>query len=1105
MPTYPIAGPAGEQVEVAPLGRPRKVYRLGLAVEQVTLDEVAPVKVRRLGGPVVETVTEAGFRARKVRTASGAVLEQTVPGSVIPEPVITDGEFTDAVMADDRFPVARVLADWTRQDYTGIHADLTPAVESIEVEREIVGDLPTEAGVVDGYASGKATLRFKGSAEVGYTADPDARRTLADRADSPLFGRTLTPTPTRIDLGLLTERGAKFYRQMTGVIRKIRMSQSQRDVQMDALDPSELIREIITLPTYAEFVTHAKRRPWALTVNSQWIIDYVLRRNGIYASPPLRSDAFIACTGHGGLVSERGFNGAPISINASTPPNAGLWTEDGHPWGMLGTPENAAGGTVGYQEFHGTPGTGDTIPMRFENGYGIGWSAWVHVGSYMGLGAALENRIMQYRPTAYDEPRLFVNAFGDGRIYAGVVDQNGYIAGSPKVATGSSRWRHIGVHWRWISASVCRVTIRVDGVTRQFDVTGAQVTVPESNTREGYRRVQQTRMMMFRSWTNMQTWIAPNPPTLAEWQALENHTSQAEIGRGVNELLYLPDVASVESWDLLKQVVGAEYGVHGFDPSGRYSFRPRSDAYSGTPELDLNVDQHLSDVAYSVSSDSVRNVVGYSTTPRYHDGDLHSVVKAEDVLQFVVPGRQVRIYDLDWPFGAAGWQGGRLPYMGNPPGTGIGNGVWSNSVIHGWTYSSGTNYTDGSNVQAVVVTYIQLDSRHCRIIVDNRNGNATIRLATPADAANPSQTPGEPAMRIGGWPLEDQPAHVQSYRDDESIARTLSPRTLALEQSEWRQQPAALDSLCQQLLTALSRPVTVLEDLPVRADPRTQVGMLARLRFRDEGSQPVIGTVVRTRRTLDSDGLSDLISVRPLPEQTLAPPGWSFWFDSSRYQYEGVSTPLDLTRMRDLGYIGHIAKIGQGAGVHSNGTTTYAATIDPYWQQSRDASRPLWPDTFAGYWYVGNTETPEAQAQRCLAAIGSTSIPVVLDYEEGGGTWANLLAVLATFQQAGLLVTVLYAGSGYLTAQNVATVDADTGLHFWRPRYWTNDKAHPRTLWDAMPDPYTFGLAATNGGTPDATQFTQYGTPIAGTNVDINATPGGEVYLARMLHGQSLT
>lgn len=1098
-------GHGDEVASTSPLQQPRKATSLGAAAASETAEGPVAVKVRGVGVAAPEVGGSAPARRVK-RYRLGYAVETTMPGSVFAEPVITDGEFSDAVRAADRWPVLRLRVDWTGQDYTGPVSDLDVTVRRMTIERSITGELPESAGLVDGYATANLQAELGGTHETSYRADPDARMTLAEelspyRPDSPLAGAARVTAAVRADMGLLTERGPKFYRQLTGTVRSLKVDERQRTVDLGGVDPSERIREIITLPTYGEFITHKSRRSWAITVNTQWLVDYVLRRNGIYASPPLRDDAFIACTGHGGLVSERGFNGAPISINASTGPTSGLWVDDSHPWGMLGTPENAAGGTVGYQEFHGTPGDGSTVPLMFQPGYGIALSFWCHIGTYMGLASTLENRLFQVLPTAGQTPRLFVNGFGNGDIYAGIVDQNGNITATPRISTGASRWSHIGVHWRWTSTTTMVVTIRLGGQTRTYTLTHAAITVTETALIEGYRRTVQVRGMMFRSWTNMQAWMSPSaPPSLADWQALETHVSEAEIGRGNNELLYLPNIASDDSWEVLKAAVGAEYGVHGFTPEGRYFFRPRSDTRPSVIDTVIDVEENLSDVVHTESSDSVRNVVGYSATPAYHDGTYQTVVKADDVEQFVVPGRTMRSYDLDWPFGAAGNQSGRLPYMGNPPATGIGNGVWSNDVQHGWTYSSGTNYTDGSNAQSVVVTYRQIDARVVRITVDNRNGDRTIRLATPADSSDPSGKPGEPAMRIGGWPLINTPDHVAEYRDEASIARYRGPRVFPMGKSEWRQQPAALDGLARELLAALAEVNPVLEDLPVRGDPRVQAGMVASARFRD-GGQPIIGTIVRVLREASEDGLTDLVTLRPLPEQTLAPPGWQFYVDVSRYQGDRAD-PIDLTRVYNLGYTACVAKVGQGGGTTDNGTV-YGETIDPWWTRFRDVARPLWGQRFAGYWYIGNTESPASQAARCKAALPDTAIPIMLDWEDGGGQWQTCLDVLAAFRSAGLKVSMLYLGSGYAASHGAANVDA-TGLHVVRARYWTNDTAHPRVLWDDMPDPYTFGLAAFNGATPDATQFTQYGTVYPGMNIDVNAFPGSVERLRRMIQGLSI-
>lgn len=1031
-----------------------------------------------------------------------------IPGQLIPDSV-----FLAAEAREERWPYGRVLIDWTGQDFTGPGADLSSVVTSVEVERSRSGELPETAGMPDGYDSATAKVQLQGTRE-------GASMTIAGelspyRTDRPRYGSDDDVTaPAIVDMGLITDDGRRHYRQFTGPLRTIAVNEGTERAALSLVDPNEDIRELVTLPTYGEFASHAKRRPWALTVNTQWLVDWVLRRNGIYCSPKARADAIVSCTGHGGLVAEVGYNDAPISINLANPPQAGLWTDDDHPWGMLGTPEAAdKNGTLGYQQFYGIT-DGINAPVRFQSGYGVGVSGWLHAGSWMTgtSDAAYENRIWHVRPTVNDYPRLFVNGFPNGELYAGISIDANTIISTPRFRAGSRRWNHHGFHWRWVSNTRCELRVRINGTVTTYTLDHAAISVVPTPFYDGYKATTELRGHLFRSWTNLQMWPGYTPPTVAEWQALENHVSEADVGRGLNELLYLPDMASKDSWELLKAVVSAEFGVHGFSPEGRYSFRPRSDSYSGDPEVDISVETNLAEVAYSISSDSVRNVVGYSVTPKYHATDGKGarsesvVVSAQDVLQFTVPAGKRYTYEVDWPWGATGWRGGVLPYHRQKDSAPSGFPEWGADVVHGWTYSTrgaSGNWTIVDNVQSVVVRYCQTSARRALVIVDNTDPSCTkdIRLATaqPADASSD----GEPALRIGGWPLKDQPAHVESFRNQDSIDRHRGQaRGLDIATSEFRQTPGVLDPVCQALLVAMADAIPVLEDLPVRGNPRVQVGQVARLTFRGDSTAPVIGTIVKTNRALDADGLHDKVSVRPLPLQTLAPSGWTFFVDISRYQGDRAD-PLQLQRLKDLGYAGCIAKVGQGAGVTMTGTV-YGQSIDPWWTSWRDQSKTLWPTTTAGYWYVGNTETPASQASRCKAAMGDLTLPVMLDWEDAGGDFANLTAVLAAFRSAGLKVTMLYCGSGYVQntkaasagppatgsgGGNPSNIDAATGLKVIRARYWTNDQDHPRRLFDDITDPRAFGLAAFNGATPDAFQFTQYGVVYSGMAIDVDAAP----------------
>jgi hypothetical protein len=958
----------------------------------------------------------------------GIASTRALGGIVIP--VITDAQFDEAERRPERWPAWSLQVDWTDEDFTGIASDLSDTIRSVEVERSITGELPDESGVVDGYATGTLTAQLGGrrdGAELTF-----AEELSPYRPDSPLYGKTLVTPTARFELGLLTDAGEKTYRQLTGPIRSLRMGEADESVQLQAVDPSERIREVITLPTYAEFVTHAVRRPWALTINTQWVVDFVLRQNSIYASPPPREDAIISCTGHGGLASEIGFNGAPISIYG-TGPQSGLWTEDNHPFGMLGTPENSTGGTVGYQEFYGIT-DGYNAPFQFAAGYGVGVSCWLHIGSYMNLGASFENRILQIRPgdivSDNDDnqyPRLFLSGFGNGDIYAGLSTSANNVYSTPHIPTGRTpSWRFVGLHFRMASATSLVITVRVDQVTRTYTLA-----IPSTTPAHGYRPTLQVNGQMFRGWTNLQAWVKYDAPSLAEWQAGEYFTPQADIARGNNELLYLPDVAAADSWEVLKAAVQAEFGVHGFTPDGRYFFRPRTDSRSEAVDVDIDVETNLSDVAYTISSDSIRNVIGYTSTPKYHSGDWQTVVQAQDALQFVCPPG-ISKFELDWPWGAAGRQGGTVPYYFDDQTT-TPNPLpqWTGDIPHGWTYSYGTNWTGEVNNYIVVVTYCQTGPRKMLLTVNNTSSSTTVRLGSDANVANLAGEPGDPALHIGGWPMITLPDHVEEYRNEASIAKYRSPRALSLNTSDWRQTPGVLDSVAQELLAAMAEPVSVLEDLPVRGNPRTQVGMVARLHFRGE-STPVIGIVVKTHRTLDSNGINDQISVRPLPVQALAPTGWSFYIDTSHYQWE-QGTPIDLQRVANTGYAGHVAKIGQGGGTTDAGSV-YGASIDPYWSTALSTSRgvPTWSETFAGYWYVGGTESPAAQASRCKAVLDTESrmlfpddLPVDSVRSDGPYSLGTEFRVSASAQCTGLVFdrpsTAITGVTGQLWRANSAT------------------------------------------------------------------------------------
>lgn len=231
----------------------------------------------------------------------------------------------------------------------------------------------------------------------------------------------------------------------------------------------------------------------------------------------------------------------------------------------------------------------------------------------------------------------------------------------------------------------------------------------------------------------------------------------------------------------------------------------------------------------------------------------------------------------------------------------------------------------------------------------------------------------------------------------------------------------------------------------------------------------------------------------PVPDPSPQPSGQAgvqVFPDISHFQ-DGI----DLAALKAAGYAGLIAKIGQG----SSAAQSYGQTIDPNWAGWWPTAKALWGSYFMGYWYVGDTETPASQAARCKAAIGDLSIPVELDWETGGGSFTNLLAVLAAFRAAGLNVTSLYTYYAYGTANGAANIDTATaGLSLRLARYPNIASNTPAVMQAAVPATYWNAYA---GGTIDAVQFASDCQVLAGWKIDCNVFKGSMDSLLAFFQG----
>lgn len=749
-----------------------------------------------------------------------------------------DTALAAAIDDPDRVTLHRILVDWDRDGgYSHDLSDISSWVTGLSITQDNAADLPVDASLVEGTIAATLTATLGG-------LDPDTGLELTGkdglsaldvfgpyREDSPLWRMPLAGCGVKAWLGLATDAGGQLVQQITGQVRAITPDSRSREVQLDVIDLSDTLRARITLPALgmeaADAILYGDR--WAIA--PQAIVDYVLRRNGIYASPPAHPDAQISCTGHGWLGAEAGRNALPrIADGATLTPGETAWVEDpDHPYGMLAVAGDWDTAHSTYSEFFAK----DREGYRPQPGYGIGMAAWMRVGNDMGLPASSHRAVFQLIPLVdHDTWKFELLIYDDGGL-GGVIDVAGVDSGFVQPISTSTAWMYVGLHFRHNHDGTTTIRYRQNGATSSGNITTPAVTSTVAP-------FLQCTAWHFRPWSNFQVWFDYDPPS-GNWPG-EVHTSQASLDAGLNRLTHLPDVVNAESLQVIKDVVGAEYGLFGFDPTGEPYFRTRvSAADPNTVDKTVTADASILDLASGVNVDTVRNVVTAETTRAYLRWPT-VVVESRDAREWESPPG-IWEHWVPLPYGAVAYTTITLPR--------IASASWDATISWGYVSvradSPSTEITSG-----ILVAFSAAATRQAVIKVWNYSPY-TVRFAT---------TSGSPALRALGWGLVAEAAELAEVRAEGSIT-TYGERLLALDASPWRQLTEPLQPVMGGLLATLSDPLPVIPTMPIVGDPRLESGDV--LRIRDEQGQGSFRSyVVGTRQQLDKGQLTTEVTPRPI-------------------------------------------------------------------------------------------------------------------------------------------------------------------------------------------------------------------------------------------------
>lgn len=689
------------------------------------------------------------------------------------------------------------------------------------------------------------------------------------RTDSPLYGRPVLNTPIYLETGFIAEDGPRLTRRFTGQVTRIHPQSGARTVELVAVDPVGRLRNTLTLSAVGMYASILRTRgpdAYRSRINSQWLIDYALRSNGFYTSPPPRDDAVLSVTGHGSMIPEIGWGGAPEE-----------WypTYRGDRWqvGPFGGALATVGGDIGRWWL--------IEPITSASGTGFGMSMWLN----MYTPGEVVQELVAVNITIDETDFITFGIGADGRPYLGYKTFRPAEAESRAVPTGwapltSPRWKFVGVHVTY-TAGAMTARFRLDGQTYT-----STVNIP---TRVGNWRPGAFISYNWRpSFQNFQMWNSATPPVT--WQGEDpNWVPQADLDPGTNELTGVPSLLGQDSWQLIQQVTDAEGSRFEFTTEGRPQFRTTKgdELYGRVQRVNevMTADRNLADLVSTTDETTIRNVINVKTKT-LTISDWSDYFSATTVDQFdTPPGTSIfdipitsDVYDVPETRDAYGVNvalnllaHASFVFYNTDEAWNASKDVAAikNYIRVGIVYADNpVQITDPGQVPVIYIRVERTSPTNLRIYITNYS-NRTVRFATPSKADdNGVLNAGQPALIVPARVIGQGPEQIETYTDTGSVATYgASSFDVGGSDERWRQTPTGLRPLASEVLATTANPVPVLDAVDVPHDPRRALGQ--RVVLRDpQGLGEVIGSIVGLTNTYQSDGAADKVMVRPI-----APPG----------------------------------------------------------------------------------------------------------------------------------------------------------------------------------------------------------------------------------------
>jgi len=701
----------------------------------------------------------------------------------------------------------RLLVDWDVNGYGSTIDDLSNAFSSIEVERELAIDVPQEVKLVAGHVAGKLTAKLAtpGRTSTGGRVDPrvSARAYFSTyRADQPLYLKERRLRPTLAQIQAITSAGIETLPWFTGKTEEL-LAEAQPDLL--ALDGWGDAAKQIMLPLVLGDDRGAGTTARKPNLYADWIVDYIFRRLGYYASPPRRSNCVWMATLHGSTYPEVGNITATYGQNST----------------MLAFPPDA------------DPASGFNYPARFHRG--VHTNGTSDVGGQMITGSLLagagtnNGQFVAYEGwhrfmvTTRDQPlfKLYqgtqtaLSCFwrtSTGQMVVtvnrGGADTN-HSSGDVFALTPGTSWHYFYVHFAFTSTGV-NVTLRVDGTTTTFTIATGSITGVANLDRIGVARgvigaFAETGLHGISESVQVTTEATPGSYN-------NGFSPTAVLDPSYNQLDATPGANRIEAASLLTLIAAAEMAQIGFTETGLAYFYNRNRwlrAPATVSQKTLSTVRNIEELPIREARTQVRNKITAQVTPP--DPSTGDIWKAPKV------------------FGIGG--GGTKTILASlkNPATNIDTTLVATTTGGQSRYQANANQ-DGSGTVLTNLTFVvtQIDVNTLKMVITNPNGG-------PAWLVN---TSGKPYVYLNGDAVkfgEDNSTESKNLKVESAdtvatikSAGTYGEQLLELnpeQDNPFFQNEDVAQQLVDDLAVWLTAPKPVIEEFVLaQGDPSLRLG-----------------------------------------------------------------------------------------------------------------------------------------------------------------------------------------------------------------------------------------------------------------------------------------